>query len=82
MRPTHSIREAQKKFPELVRHAEQGRFVRIKRRGKPVVLVISTKQLMGLIETAEILANPEAMKAIRDAKNGKGKTYPVSALAD
>jgi hypothetical protein len=28
----------------------------------------------------EILANPEAMKAIRDAEEGKTKYYPLSIL--
>ena len=30
----------------------------------------------------EILADPAAMKAIRDAESGKAKTYPASALLD
>ena len=82
MRPTYTIKEAQKKILTLVRHAEQGRFARIKRRGKPAVLVISSGQLLAIMETAEILADPKAMKAIRDAERGKTKWYPASALAD
>jgi len=75
--------EARKKFPALVRRAEQGHFARIKRRGKPAVLVISTKQLLGMIETAEILADPAVMKAIREAKSGKVKKwYPASAMPE
>jgi len=33
-----------------------------------------------LLDQIEILSNPEAMKAIRRAKAGKGKYVPLSAL--
>ncbi|MSU25046.1 MAG: type II toxin-antitoxin system Phd/YefM family antitoxin [Opitutus sp.] len=83
MTPTYSIKEAQKRFPALVRRVEQGRFARIKRRGKPAVLVIGTGQLKVMMETAEILADPDAMKAIRDAEGGKvEKWYSPADLLD
>jgi PHD/YefM family antitoxin component YafN of YafNO toxin-antitoxin module len=66
-----------------VRRAEQGRFARIKRRGKPAVVVVSAVQLAALFETAEILADPAAMKAIRGAESGKVKKwYPASVLSE
>jgi hypothetical protein len=33
-----------------------------------------------LLEQMEILANPQAMKAIQRARRGKAKDYPLSAL--
>jgi hypothetical protein len=33
-----------------------------------------------LLEQMEILANPEAMKAIRRARRGEAKDHPLSAL--
>jgi hypothetical protein len=44
--------------------------------------VISRDRLEGLIETKELLANPKFVKAWKEAKTGKGKYYPASALAD
>ena len=82
MRPTYTIKEAQKNFPALVRRAEKGRFGRIRRQGKPAVLVISTGQLAAMMETAEILADPATMKAIREAERRKAKLFPASALPD
>jgi hypothetical protein len=33
-----------------------------------------------IVETLEIMADPEAMKALRRAREGEGKYYPVAAL--
>lgn len=33
-----------------------------------------------LLETMELLANPEAMRAIRRDQSGKGKCLPLSVL--
>lgn len=34
----------------------------------------------GIFETLELLSNPEAMKAIRRARTGKGKYIPLAQL--
>jgi hypothetical protein len=36
--------------------------------------------MAAIAETPEILPNPKAMKAIRQARRGGGKYYPLSAL--
>jgi hypothetical protein len=46
------------------------------------VHIISAERLAAIAETMEILADPEAMKAIRDAESGQSKTYPASAMLD
>jgi len=33
-----------------------------------------------IVETLEIMADPEAMTALRRARKGEGKYYPVAAL--
>jgi predicted RNase H-like HicB family nuclease len=38
------------------------------------------KVLAGLIETAELLANPAARKAIADARAGRGRVYSIDDL--
>ncbi|MBU0677979.1 MAG: type II toxin-antitoxin system prevent-host-death family antitoxin [Verrucomicrobia bacterium] len=70
MKTTYSITEAQAKLPSLVREA-QGVPVTITRHDQTVAYVISKKRMDAITETLEVLANPAAMKAIREARDGK-----------
>ena len=67
MKSTYSIKEAQSQFPSLVREAESGGMATITRHEKAVAYVMGAEDLSALIETAEILGNPAAMKAIADS---------------
>jgi prevent-host-death family protein len=82
MKSAYTIKEAQKNLSAVVRHAERGSLATITRRKKPVAHIISAERLSAIAETMEILADPAAMKAIRDAESGNAKTYPASALLD
>ena len=44
-----SITEARRSFPSLVREAENGRAVRITRRGMPVALLIGDPELESIV---------------------------------
>ena len=79
MATTYSITEAQAKFPALVREAAEHP-VLITRRDKVVGYLLSPERFEALLETMEILANPKAMKAIRDYEAGKTKFHPLSVL--
>ena len=79
MANTYSITEAQAKFPSVVREAAEHPVV-ITRRDKVVGYLLSPERFEAILETMEILANPEAMKAIRDAEEGKTKYHPISIL--
>ncbi len=79
MADTYSISEAQAKFPALVRRAED-RPVVITRREKIVGYLLSPERMEAILETMEILANPKAMKAIRNAEAGRTKYHPLSVL--
>ena len=79
MATTYSITEAQAKFPALVREAAEHPVV-ITSRDKVVGYLLSPERFEAILETMEILANPEAMKAIRDAEEGKTKYHPISIL--
>ena len=81
MATTYSITEAQAKFPAVVREAAEHPVV-ITRRDKVVGYLHSPERFEAILETMEILANPEAMKAIRDYEAGKTKFYPLSVLDD
>ena len=48
--------------------------------GHVTAFLISRDRVMAMIETMEILSNPEAMKAIREFEAGKGKFYSVAEL--
>ncbi|MCX6934821.1 MAG: hypothetical protein NTZ01_01270, partial [Verrucomicrobia bacterium] len=54
----------------------------ITRRDKVVGYLLSPERMEGILETMEILADPKAMKAIRDYEAGKTKFYPLSVLDD
>ena len=79
MATTYSITEAQANFPAVVREAAEQPIV-ITRRDKVVGYLLSPERFGAILETMEILANPEAMKAIRDYEAGKTKFHPLSVL--
>jgi hypothetical protein len=56
----------------LLKRAENDLIV-ITRRDKTVAYLVSTQRMEAIVET-------EAMKALRRAREGEGKYYPVSAL--
>ena len=62
--------------------AESGSLVTITRHERPVVHVISAKRLGGMIETMELLADPNFMVQLKKLRAGKLKFYPASTLAD
>ena len=66
------------KLPEeLAKHPEIGA-VKITRRGKPVLAVMSWDVYESVSETLEIMADPEMMTAFRQGVRDleKGNTYP------
>jgi len=79
---TYTIKEAQREIAAMVRTAERGHLATITRHQKPVAYVISPQRLSELLETMELLADPEAMRAIRDAEAGRGEVYDVKELLD
>jgi prevent-host-death family protein len=79
MATTYSITEAQANFPAVVREAAEQPIV-ITRRDKVVGYLLSPERFEAILETMEVLANSEAMQAIRDAEAGKTKYYPLSIL--
>jgi prevent-host-death family protein len=79
MPSTYSITEAQAKFPALVRES-QDKPITITRRDKVVGYLLSPERMEAIVETMELLANPKAMRAIRDYEHGRTKFSPLSAL--
>lgn len=82
MSSTYSVSEAQTHLPRLLRQAEGGDTVQIRRRNDTVAYLVSRERLEAIVETMELLANPEAMKAIAAHRSGRTKFLALSALDD
>jgi antitoxin YefM len=81
MSSTYSVTEAQTQLPRLIRQVEQGDAVRIRRRNDTVAYLVSRERMEAIVETMELLANPDAVKAIASHRAAKTKFLPLSALA-
>jgi len=79
---TYTIKEAQAGIAGMVRTAERGNLATITRHQKPVAYVLSPQRLSELLETMEILADPDAMQSIRDAEAGRGKVRDAKELPE
>jgi antitoxin YefM len=64
----------------LVRETAGGGSVAITRHDETVAYVISRDRMEAIVETMEILANPDAMRALRDYEAGKTRLLPLEAL--
>jgi len=79
MSSTYSVTEAQTNLPRLLKDAAD-RSIAIRRHGDVVAYLVSRERMEAIIETLEILGNPEAMKLIRNYERGRMKFYPLSSL--
>lgn len=68
---TTSLADAKNRLSELV-NAVHGTWERITitKNGRPAAVLIAPDDLASLVETLEILADPEAMAAIRASREG------------
>ncbi len=82
MSSTYSITEGQAGFPKMVKEAQAGYIATITKHDDPVAYVIGKDRMQALIETMEILANPDAMKAIKDYEAGKTKFYSIDDIPE
>ena len=80
MKTTYTVTEAQAKLPMLVRETAGGTALAITRHGETAAYLISRDRLEGMLETLEILANPEAMKAIAADRAGRTKYTGIESL--
>ena len=77
VKTTFNITEAQENLPKLVRSKHT---VSISSHDKTVAFIVPRERMEALLETMEILANPQAMRAIRRDQFGKGSYLPLSVL--
>jgi len=77
VKTTLTITETKAQLPGLLRSKKT---VTICRRGKTVAFLVSRERMESIFETLEILSNPDAMKAVRRTRSGRGKYIPLEQL--
>jgi prevent-host-death family protein len=77
---TYSVSEAQTNLPRLLKDAAEEGSIAITRHAETVAYLVSRERMEAIVETLDVLANPKAMRAIRDYEAGKTKFLPLSAL--
>lgn len=82
MNSTVTISELQAKAPHFVREAEKKGARSIARHGHTVAFLVSRERMEAIIETLEIMGNPNAMKTIRAYEAGKVKFKDASCLGE
>ena len=64
----------------MVRETAEGGAISITRHDETVAYVVSRERMEAMVETMEILANPAAMRAIREYEKGGMRFHPLEAL--
>ena len=82
MKNTYSIAKAQSNFPGLVRESAHSGTVAITRHEETVAYVVSRERMEAIMETLDILANPKAMRAVREYERGQTRFHPAGAVDD
>ena len=76
MESTVNVTQARQQLPRLIKRDSFA----ISRHGKIVGFYLSKDRIEALIETMELMGNPEFLKALKEYKSGKMKFYPVEEL--
>jgi PHD/YefM family antitoxin component YafN of YafNO toxin-antitoxin module len=71
MKTTYSVSEAQSQLPRLLKEAEAGGPISIRRHDETVAYLISRERMEPIVLTLEILGSPAAMRAIEQHRAGK-----------
>jgi PHD/YefM family antitoxin component YafN of YafNO toxin-antitoxin module len=79
MKNTYSVAKAQANFTRMLKEAEKHP-VSITRHDDTVAFILSRERMEAIAETLEVLANPEATKAIQQHRSGKMRFKPLSAI--
>ncbi len=82
MSSTYSVAQAQSQLPSLIKKAERGQTIGIRRRNETVAFLLSRERMEAIVETLEVLSNPEAIRSIAAHRAGRMRLAPVSVLTD
>jgi prevent-host-death family protein len=78
----YSISDFGRNPAAMVRRAEQKGSVTICRNGRVVGFLVSRDRMEAILETLELTADADAMKAVRQYEAGKARLKDVSCLDD
>ena len=79
MADSYTIKTAQQKLSALVEEAADHP-VTITKQGRAVAVLVSIERMESIGETMELLADPNAMAAIRKHREGRAVYHKLSAL--
>ncbi len=79
MGSSYTIKSAQRSLSALVRECESHP-VTLTRQGKAVAVVMSMERMEAIAETMEVLADPDAMAALRKYTEGRATLHDLDAL--
>ena len=82
MKDTYSIKELQRETATAVNEAEDGALITVTRHDRAVAHIISSERLGGILESMELLADPNFARQLKRLRAGKIKFHPASSLAD
>jgi prevent-host-death family protein len=80
MKTTVTTTEAQANLPRLLRQLPSKKSLTITSHGRIAGFLVSKDRMEAIIETMEILANPKAMKVLRDFESGRSQGKDISCL--
>ena len=80
MKTAVSVSKARAQLPSLLKKVAAGDMVAICKDDVAFAYIVSRDRWEAVLETMEIMANPKAMKAIRDAEAGRTRYKDVSYL--
>ena len=80
MKTAVSLSKARAQLPSLLKKVAAGEMIAICRGDVAFAYIVSRDRWEAIFETMEIMANPRAMKAIRDAESGRTQYKDVSSL--
>jgi prevent-host-death family protein len=81
MEHTYTITQAQSNLPKLIRQAnEELQTLSITVRNKTSAYIVPRERMEALVETMEILGNPDAMRAIHKYEAGELKLHPLDSI--
>ena len=79
MADSYTIKTAQQKLSALVEEAADHP-VTITKQGRAVAVLVSIERMESIGETMELLADPNAIAAIRKHREGRAVYHEISAL--
>jgi PHD/YefM family antitoxin component YafN of YafNO toxin-antitoxin module len=82
MKTTVTTTEAQATLPRLLKQLPRQKSLTITNHGRIAGFLVSKDRMEAIIETMEILANPKAMRAIRDFESGRSRGKDISSLEE